>query len=111
MATKIKRPALRVSKKRPGTASSANGAKPKVKPKPKVPISAIEDLPYYWKVSEVAKRLRVHPTTVVRRFRGRSGVIEPPRGDSQKSMLISQEALVDYLIESGIDPMMLSVAV
>jgi hypothetical protein len=75
-----------------------------------VPTDEKLRVPFFWKVQEVAKALRKHPTTVVRHFRGRAGVLEPPRGESQKSMLISQQALFEYLVESGIDPAVVGVS-
>jgi hypothetical protein len=85
------------------------GRKPPAAARWKVPTDEKLRLPIFWTVQEVAKALHKHPTTVARHFRGRNGVGEPPRGTSQHTMLISQQALFDYLVESGFDPAVLGV--
>lgn len=96
---------MAMTKKRRASAKTTRPHKKTIAAKPAVRRAAINIamLPEYLTPKEVAKIIRRHPTTVVRIFTGRKGVIRPKRGDHQRSMLISKEAIGDYLSEAGYD--------
>jgi DNA invertase Pin-like site-specific DNA recombinase len=67
------------------------------------------NFPKYYTAAEIAKILRMHRSTVIRRFRarydaGKKGILMPQRGKEQRSLLVSQQALLELMQEAGLDP-------